>query len=229
MVGFEGIPAAAADFFAELELNNNRAWWTAHRDRYESLVRLPMTSLGEALEPEYGPAKVFRPHRDVRFSPDKSPFKTHQGLVIPTRTGMGWYVQISARGLMVAGGWYAASPDQLARYRSAVDDDANGERLVQIVADVHDAAYEVSGDLLTTRPRGVPANHPRLELLRHKSMTVAAEHGLPVWLETAAVLDQVRSDWAAFTPLMAWLDEHVGDSESTPPPPGRRGARTSVA
>lgn len=228
MVGFEGIPAAAAEFFAELELNNNRAWWTAHRDQYESVVRAPMNSLGEALETDYGPAKVFRPYRDVRFSPDKSPYKTHQGLVIPTRTGMGWYVQISALGLMVAGGWYAATPDQLARYRSAVDDEATGERLGQIVADLNDASYEVSGDLLATRPRGVLADHPRLELLRHKSLTVAAEHGLPSWLETAAVLDQVQHDWAAFKPLMTWLDDHVGDSESTPTPPRRRGARASL-
>lgn len=75
MTTFEGIPFAAADFYDELEFTNTRDWWAAHKDEYEAVVRAPMEALAAALEP--GAAKAFRPYRDVRFSPDKSPYKTH--------------------------------------------------------------------------------------------------------------------------------------------------------
>lgn len=213
MGGFEGIPVGAVDFFAELQWNNNREWWLAHKDVYESQVRKPMAALAEMLGSEYGTPKLFRPHRDVRFSKDKTPYKTHQGLVIPTRTGMGWYVQISAEGLMIAGGWYACAPDQLARYRAAVNDDAAGETLVGIVNRLDEQGYLVSGNLLATRPRGVSPDHPRLPLMRHRSMVVDADHGVPEWMETGELLARVRADWEAFEPLMSWLSELVGDSE----------------
>ena len=85
----------------------------------------------EELAPEFGTAKVFRPYRDVRFSNDKTPYKTHQGAVIhPDGAGAGsWYVQISADGLRVAGGCWRLESDQVARYRRAVADDVQGPRL----------------------------------------------------------------------------------------------------
>ena len=118
MNAFEGIPFEAMDFYEDLEVDNSRQWWAAHRDRYDTAVRAPMEALGGALEDEFGAVKVFRPNRDVRFAQDKSPYKTHQGVVVSTASRMGWYVQISAEGLMTAAGWYAASPGQVARYRT---------------------------------------------------------------------------------------------------------------
>lgn len=213
MGGIEGIPVGAVDFFAELEVNNTRQWWAAHKEAHERLVRDPMTALGEALAGEFGAAKVFRPHRDVRFSADKSPYKTHQGVVIETGPRMGWYVQISARGLMVAAGWYAGSPTQIARYREAVSG-PQGAELERIVARLRLDGYEIGGEVLASRPRGVERDHPRLELLRHKSLTVAAEYGVPEWLESAEVVERVRTDWRAFEPLMDWLGAQVGEEGS---------------
>ena len=137
-----------------------------------------MTALGEALAAEYGNPKVFRPHRDVRFSADKSPYKTHQGVVVETGPGTGWYVQISARGLMVAAGWYAGTPGQVARYREAVSEE-EGEELERVVARLRHDGYEIGGETLATRPRGVDPGHPRLALLRHRSLTVSADYGAP--------------------------------------------------
>ena len=212
MTSFGGIPFEAVDFYEDLERDNSRDWWLAHRDRYDTAVRAPMAALAAALEPEFGTAKLFRPHRNLRFSADKTPYKTHQGLVVATATRMGWYVQVSADGLMTSAGWYASSPDQLARYRRVLDDEAPAEALETILDDLRAQEYAVGGGRLKTRPRGVPREHPFLELLRHRTLTVRREYGEPEWLPTPEVLDRVAADWRAYQPLIEWLAEHVGDA-----------------
>ena len=104
-----GIPVDAVEFFAELELNNDRAWWTANQDRWKRVVRDPLRRLCDDLADEFGDATIFRPYRDVRFSANKSPYKTHQGAVVLTSDGVGFYVQISALGLLTGGGWYRSA------------------------------------------------------------------------------------------------------------------------
>ena len=79
---FAGIPLRACEFYAGLEADNSRAYWTAHKATYERDVKGPLTALAELAAPEFGEPKLFRPHRDVRFSADKSPYKDHQGLVL---------------------------------------------------------------------------------------------------------------------------------------------------
>ena len=99
MTTFQGIPAGAFGFYEELQDNNNRQWWQEHKAGYQSLVKEPLASLLAELEPRYGPAKFFRPNRDIRFSEDKSPYKTAQGAVASVQEGVGYYLQISADGL----------------------------------------------------------------------------------------------------------------------------------
>jgi uncharacterized protein (TIGR02453 family) len=113
-MSFNGFADEAFEFYEGLSIDNTKAYWTAHKATYEEHVRAPMIELMEALEPEFGPAKIFRPYRDVRFSKDKSPYKTNQG----AHATRGFYFQIDADGLMVAGGMYAPGPEQLQRYRS---------------------------------------------------------------------------------------------------------------
>jgi uncharacterized protein (TIGR02453 family) len=209
-VAFVGFPAAAVEFYQQLELENSREAWLAHRRTYEGAVRAPMLELIAELEPEFGPAKLFRPHRDTRFSKDKSPYKTHQGGYVRTAEGMGWYVQISGEGLLVAGGFYQGTPDQLARYRSAVQDEGIGARLEAVVAELTANGLDVDGDVMRTRPRGVPLDHPRIDLLRHRTLTAGRAHGEPDWLATPEALDRVRADWRRLRPLVAWLADHVG-------------------
>lgn len=214
MTAFEGIPLEAVDFYEDLEANNTREWWAANRDRYDASVRAPMEALAASLEEEFGPAKVFRPSRDVRFSPDKSPYKTHQGLVVTTASRMGWYVQVSADGLMTAGGWYASTSDQVARYRAALDDEDAGAELQRTVDGLRSAGFAVEGDRLKTRPRGAPDDHPFLDLLRHRTLDAARRYGEPEWLPTPEVRDHVAEDWRAYRPLMDWLRRHVGGSRA---------------
>jgi len=205
----QGIPVEAADFFAELEYNNERSWWLANQGRWRTLVREPFEALCEALAAEFGQAKVFRPNRDVRFSADKSPYKTHQGGVIRTSPGVGLYLQVSASGLMTGTGWWSPEPGQLEAYREAVLDDDSGEELVAIVGQLEADGVEVGGDTLKTAPRGIDPAHERIGLLRHKTLLASRDHGTPEWLETPQVVDRVRDDWRAFGSLNAWLANHL--------------------
>ncbi|MFC7490754.1 MULTISPECIES: DUF2461 domain-containing protein [unclassified Knoellia] len=213
-----GIPLDAVEFYRELEQSNSREWWAANKLRYAVSVQEPMAHLGDVLTEEFGEPKLFRPHRDVRFSKDKSPYKNHQGLFVPTASRMGWYVQVGADGLRTGGGFYASESDQVARYRASVADDVAGRQLVRLVDGLSDNGFDIGGDVLATRPRGIPADHPRIELLRHRTLTAARDHGTPDWLESDEVVERVRADWVALRPLIEWCEQYVGASEK----PGRR-------
>ena len=213
MSAFTGIPVAALDFYEDLEADNSKSFWAAHRSVYDDAVRAPMTALLAELEPEFGDGKLFRPHRDVRFAKDKSPYKTHQGLFVESYSGAGYYAQIDAAGLLVAGGFYASTPAQLARYRAAVDDERRGRQLARIVGRVRSAGFEIGGDRLKTRPRGVADDHPRLDLLRHRSLTASIRHVSPDWLATPEAATQIRRSWRAMRPLVEWLTTAVDSTE----------------
>jgi len=110
---------------------------------------------------------------------------------------------------MTAGGWYMSSPEQVRRYRDAVASERSGAILASVVATLREDGYEMGGDRLKTAPRGYERDHPRAELLRHKSLTASAQHGTPDWLDTPEAIDVVAHDWRAFRPLMDWLRDHV--------------------
>lgn len=203
---FDGWPEEALEFYEGLAADNSKAYWTAHKAVYEDVVLRPMTELLEDLAAEFGEAKIFRPYRDVRFSADKSPYKTHIGAVIGTG-----YVQLSAEGLATGDGMYGMSPSQLDRYRRAVVSDLPGLELEQIIDGIGQRGIGVSGrDALKTAPRGYPADHPRIGLLRYKG--VVAWHQWPVepWLETPVARDRVAGFLRTTRPLSRWLEKHVG-------------------
>ncbi len=202
---FSGFPVSALDFYEDLEADNSKAFWAAHKAVYDDCVRGPMLALLGELEEEFGPGKVFRPYRDVRFSKDKIPYKTHQGGYVATGPGVGFYVEINAAGLRIAGGFYHGSSAQLAVFRSAIDDERRGTELDKIVRRMKRAGYEIGGEQLKTRPRGYSADHPRIALLRHKALHAGRTDVSPPWLDSARTFDEVRSSWRAFRPLVQWL------------------------
>lgn len=209
MTTFHGIPAGAFAFYAELEDNNNREWWLEHKDSYASLVRDPLTALLAELEPRFGPGKIFRPNRDIRFSQDKSPYKTAQGAFASAQEGVGYYLQVSADGLLVGGGYHSHSPAQLARFRNSVDASGTGESLRQIVDNVAAAGFTVDGEKLKTVPRGYSRDHPRAELLKHKSLSAGIELGQPGWLESPAAAQEIAALWEKLRPLVDWVGRHA--------------------
>lgn len=210
---FSGFPPSALAFYADLEADNSREHWQAHRPTYEQDVREPMLALLDALEDEFGEAKLFRPNRDVRFSADKSPYKTHQGALVGVGTSLGYYVQISADGLRAGGGFRTTSPTQTARFRAAVDAPATGIELERMVTALRDRTFELVGDAVKTAPRGYAADHPRIEMLRHKELMVLRDFGAPPWLHTRRALTEVRDTWRAVRPLAEWLEANVDASE----------------
>ena len=134
---FKGFPAAAFDWFAGIAQNNNKDWFEANRATFESAVKAPLSALMEdAAETFGGQVKLSRPHRDVRFSKDKSPYKRNLFAVLHSfndensaqMTAAGLYCSISADGLFAGTGYYEMTPDQLARYRAALGDDPQAAR-----------------------------------------------------------------------------------------------------
>lgn len=207
---FAGFSDRALEIYAGLEADNSRHYWTAHKAEWEAEVRDPMRALVAELEDEFGPAKLFRANRDIRFSKDKTPYKTHQGAFVGHGTaGVGWYVQVDKDGLLAGGGWRAHEPEQVKRYRAAVESDTTGPGLAAAVATLETDGFSLEGDRMATRPRGVAADHPRLELLRCRSLMVFRRFGAPDWLATPRTLDEVREAWRAVRPVAEWVQRHV--------------------
>lgn len=206
---FAGIPPAAFRFYAELEENNNRDWWLENKATYDAAVKEPLTLLLAELEPEFGPGKLFRPNRDIRFSPDKSPYKTAQGAFAARQEGVGFYLQVNADGLLVGGGYHSHTPAQLARFRAAADASASGTALQDIVDSVTAAGFAIEGEKLKTVPRDFPKDHPRGELLKHKSLSAGVELGQPDWLATPAAREEIAGRWRQLRPLVDWVGRYA--------------------
>ncbi|WP_151523646.1 DUF2461 domain-containing protein [Serinicoccus kebangsaanensis] len=205
MASFTGIPHAATDFYARLEQDNTKEFWAAHREDYERDVAGPLRALTDRLADDFGEAKLFRPHRDVRFSADKSPYKTHQGAYVPVAEATGWYVQVSADGLMLGGGCYQMDAARLRAYRAAVDSPGTGQELESLVAGLREGGWEIGGDRVKTAPRGWDREHERIELLRHKNLTCMRWEQDGDIVTTPRLLDEVRGLWEQVRPLVDWL------------------------
>jgi uncharacterized protein (TIGR02453 family) len=216
---FRGWSAEVFEFYERLEDDNSRAFWTANRSTYDDEVRAPFDALAEVVADEFGPLKVFRPNRDIRFSKDKSPYKTRCYGVAEGEGGESYYVEISARGLVAGSGCWMMAKDQLTRYREAVDDDATGDELAAIVADLRRSGLRVEDQGLKTAPRGYPRDHPRVELLRAKSLAAMRSYDPARWMGTKAAATRIVDAWRAASPMNRWLAAHVGPS--TEPPESR--------
>ena len=210
---FRGWPVEAVEFFEALEADNSKSFWLAHKDVYERTVKLPMEELLAELEPEFGPGKLFRPYRDVRFSRDKTPYKTNIAALVG---GVG-YVSLSSEGLSAGAGMVHLAPDQLQRYRDAVDDDSTGPALEAAVAAVRARGHECGPhEALKTAPRGYPKDHPRIELVRAKGIIMWHLWPPAGWLGTAKAKDRVAGAIRDAEPLCRWLGEHVGHTTAEP-------------
>lgn len=207
-MAFRGWRAEALEFFEGLEADNSKTYWQRNRDVYDRLVRAPMEELLEELAPEFGECRIFRPYRDIRFSSDKSPYKTN----IAAMVGDG-YVQLGADGLGAGSGMWEMAPDQLERYRAAVSEDRSGRKLVDLVAKAGASGVEVTGHgVLKTAPKGYPKDHPRIELLRYKGLITWREWPAAAWLGTRRAKDRLVEFFRLSKPLNEWLRAHVGAS-----------------
>ncbi|HNA49355.1 MAG TPA: DUF2461 domain-containing protein [Mycobacterium sp.] len=205
-MAFAGWPIEAIEFYEGLEADNSKVYWQDHKAVYDRRVKAPMEELLAELADEFGTGKIFRPYRDVRFSADKTPYKTNCAATI----GSG-YISFSADGLSVGGGLYMPDPKALARYREAVDNEKSGVELVKIVAALRKEGYDtMAHEVLKTAPKGYPKDHPRIELLRYKGIAMMKTWPVGAWLGTRKAKDRVVTTLRAGVPLNQWLLRNVG-------------------
>lgn len=218
MSDFAGFPPELFSFFEGLARDNSKAYWRAHEEIWRAHVRQPLQALLTDLADEFGPLRMFRPNRDVRFTKDKSPYKLWAGATsaAQARGGIGYHLEVSASGLVVGFGAMAMDRDQLQRFRHAIDDPTSGATLETILTALADRSLPVipgAEPPLKRLPTGYPAEHHRAELLCWKGVAVVREDPRADWMHTTAVLATTRQVWRAAQPLRAWLDAHVGPVE----------------
>ena len=203
-------PPEALEFLRELEDNNDREWFRRERHRYERYLAAPARELTDQLR-DLGAPRFFRPYNNLRFRPGP-PIKEHLAFGIGFGAAGGYYVDLSLDGLLVGAGLFHPAPDQLERYRTALDNDGKGRAFERGLAGAARAGLEPLEPDLKRAPRGYPADHPRVEHLRRKRLVVAQRHPLGPWLHEGSCDERVRSQLRSARPLVKWLAEIVGPS-----------------
>jgi hypothetical protein len=204
--GFEGWPRGAFDVLLQLEgepsVEVRRRW---RRDR-EELVRRPMVELLDAVadaDPAYEDFAVWR-YGEVLLEAWQ-----RQGAIVRLGRNVELSIRFDLDGLQVSVAWWYAPAEQIERYRAAVADDGTGRRLTGIVRKLEREGFEISGDLLKRPLRGYPADHPRAQLLRHRSLIATRPLGCEDWIHTPAAADRVVAAFTQLRPLSRWLVENV--------------------
>jgi uncharacterized protein (TIGR02453 family) len=216
----DGFSTKATKFFAGLERDNSKDYWTANKAVFENEVKEPMAALVDSLPDRFQPFKLFRMNRDIRFSADKSPYKTQHGAAHET-DGTVYYLHLDARGLMAACGAYMMTPDQLERYREAVAADTTGSALEGMLHKLGQLGFEVGHGMteaLKTAPRGYPRDHPRVDLLRQKAVSAHRRLAGTSMRDGAAVRQFVIDTFDACEPLNDWIKSNIGSARTA----GRR-------
>lgn len=211
MAAFRGFPPEALEFLTELEANNDRDWFKANRARYDEHLVAPATALGEDLA-DLGTPKLFRPWNDTRFHA-APPIKEHLGLAIGYEGAGGFYVELSLDGVLVAAGLHNPQSDQVERMRAAIDRPRVAAALRKAIASAETGGLDLNEPDLVRGPRGYPADHPRMDLLRRRRLVVSKRHPVARWVERPAAGKRIRDQLDAAAPLVRWLRSHVGPSE----------------
>ncbi|HEV2785590.1 MAG TPA: DUF2461 domain-containing protein [Solirubrobacteraceae bacterium] len=205
-------PAEALEFLRDLEDNNDRAWFKANRARYDEHLVVPGRALADSLG-HLGAPRFFRPYNDARFH-HRPPIKEQLGIAIGYEGAGGYYVELSLDGLLVGAGLHHPAPDQLERFRAAIDDARRAKGFERAVATAQEAGMQLVEPELKRAPRGYPLDHPRLDRLRLKNLTLFARHPLEPWLHDERCRERVRVQLDATRPFVAWLARHVGPSNT---------------
>lgn len=221
---FSGFTPDTLEFFKELEQHNTKEWFTANKDRYQEQVLLPakqfvtafeagITSLYPSLtldprKPDYG--AIMRIYRDVRFSPDKRPYKEHLGIVLPLAEGKKveqpcFYLHVSAHESFFYAGQHQFPKEVLTAYRQAVDNDQKGTLLEELLQQyAHKGLSLMEEPHFKRVPQGYAKEHPRELLIRYTGLGI----GVPLTtaeLCTTELLEICKTHAATMQPLLHWL------------------------
>jgi len=229
---FTGFEPAALQFLADLAANNDRAWFKPRKEEFERLIKRPMEALCVALAAEFDARRLpmnadrkrspFRIYRDVRFSNDKSPYKTHQGAEFPwddspgdadrPRGAVGGYFHLEPGNIFVGGGMWHPERARLAAFREKVDRDPNA-----VLRAIEDDRFRhlygsVQGESLTRNPKGFPQDHPYGYLLRLKDVIFSRPLS-DREVQSAALPDIIAKDLDAARPVLLFLDKLAGPAQ----------------
>ena len=203
-------PPEALDFLRDLEANNDRDWFKANRRRYDAFLVEPARELAAQLA-HLGEPHMFRPYNDTRFHM-RPPIKEHLAVAIGRWDPGGYYVELSLDGLLVAAGLYQPDSAQLGRFRAAMDDGRRAAAFDRALKRATAAGLKLAEPGLKRAPRGYRPDHPRIDRLRLKQLTVSRRHPLEPWLHEPECDELIRTELDAARPLVAWLGTHVGPS-----------------
>ncbi len=179
---FTGFSREAVQFLIDLAANNDRAWFGPRKGSYEGLLKEPLEELIVGLAERFATLEIpleadprrspFRIYRDVRFSKDKSPYKTNLGASFPLTgaSGIGGYFHLAPGEIFVGGGMWHPEPALLASFRSRVATDPSGIRALLADPAFATTYGSLGGDRLKRVPAGYAPDHPSADLLRHKDV-----------------------------------------------------------
>lgn len=218
---FSGIPKEGLAFLADLEQNNRREWFDAHKHVYLEKLRAPLEEFCAAVGAQmasFAPAymtepkrAIFRIYRDTRFSNNKTPYKTAQGALffraeLGKNEAAGFYFEVSPKHLGVAGGLYMPNPDYFRAVRAHLME--NGDRFSRLVSSkpVKKALGDIQGEKLSRPPKGYPAGHPSIEWIKFKQWYYWVELD-PALATSPAGVREVVSRFKLAAPLVEFLNE----------------------
>jgi uncharacterized protein (TIGR02453 family) len=203
-------PPEALEFLRELEANNDREWFKANRERYDAYLLAPTRALAARLG-DLGEPHYFRPYNNLRFRPGP-PLKENIAVGIGFAGAGGYYLDLSLDGLLLGAGLFHPAPDQLERFRAAIDNSRQGAAFERAVSRAQAAGLTLFEPALKRAPRGYPSDHPRLDRLRLKQLVVHRRYKLARWLHTSECDKRVKSGLESAQQLVRWLGEYVGPS-----------------
>jgi uncharacterized protein (TIGR02453 family) len=203
-------PPAALEFLTELESNNDRDWFRANRDRYERDLVEPGRRVAATLS-HLGQPHFFRPYNNLRFRPGP-PLKENFAVAVGYGGGGGYYFDLSLDGLLVAAGIHSPAPDQLERFRTAIDNERLARGFERAIEAAEAGGLQPAPPALKRAPKGYPVDHPRIERMRMKELTVFRREPVGPWLHEPGCAARIRAQLEAARPLVRWLGEYVGPS-----------------
>ncbi len=222
---FPGFPPEAMTFFRGLTRNNNREWFQPRKETFENIVKAPMLTLVEALNAEFAkfapqyvtdPKKaVYRIYRDTRFSPDKTPYKTHVAALFTPRgldrhSSTGLFFSVSLRGTEVAGGVYHPPTEQLLAIRTWLSE--NHERFRKAARGPEKLMGKLQGESLQRIPKGFDAAHPASDLIKMKQWLYG--HLLELEVATSPKLfTELVKRFRIMVPVLEMLSEPISRSK----------------
>ena len=220
MSRFPGFSPEAISFLRALKRNNRREWFQPRKEKYEKLIKAPMLEFVGGLNEELArfapsyvtpPEKaVYRIYRDTRFSPDKTPYKTHIAAIFPRssavkREGAVFYLHFTEKEVLAFGGVWGPDRDELMAYRGLLRD--NHEEFESLLSSrsLRKTVGELQGEQLSRMPKGFPVDHPAEALLRRKQWYLESTLDIGL-LTTPRVVPELAKRFAAMAPMVEFLN-----------------------